>query len=61
MSSFMSSPRPPAATARRGADRDGPLDPKSSPLSGAIDPPLALRPSSMVSVELKFCSTTSVE
>src|SRR5882757_7497149 len=54
ISSSMSLLRAPAATARRGAALDGPSGPKLPPL-----PPL--RPSSMVSVELKFCSTTSVE
>src|ERR1700720_2136265 len=59
----MSLLRAPAATARRGAARDGPPDPKSRPESSGpkLPPPPPLRPSSMVSVELKPCSTTSVE
>src|SRR5436853_3108755 len=61
MSSFMSPlrPRPPAAATRRGA---GLALPKS-PLPSAPKPlpPPPLRPSSMVRVELKPCSTTSVE
>src|SRR5580704_15153393 len=62
MSSSMSLLRAPAATARRGAALDGPLEPKSPPeSSGPTLPPPPLRPSSMVSVELKPCSTTSVE
>src|ERR1700704_5077445 len=64
MSSSMSLLRAPAAaTARRGA-LDGPLEPKSPPASpGQKLPPAPppLRPSSMVSVELNPCSTTSVE
>ena len=55
----------PAATARRGAALEGPLEPKSPPDSSGPKlpppPPAPLRPSSMVSVELKPCSTTSVE
>src|SRR5438552_3909897 len=67
MSSSMSPPRPapPAvATARRGGALDGPPDPKSLPESSdpKLPPPTPpLRPSNMVKVELKFCSTTSVE
>src|SRR5882672_2885941 len=64
ISSSMSLLRAPAATARRGAALDGPLDPKSPPPESSdpkLPPPPPLRPSSMVSVELKFCSTTSVE
>src|SRR6267154_3142279 len=59
----MSLLRAPAATARRGAAADGPLDPKSPPDSSEpkLPPPPPLRPSSMVRVELKPCSTTSVE
>src|SRR5665213_879982 len=57
--------RAPAATARRGGALEGPLEPKSPPASSPpkLPPPLrpSLRPSSMVSVELKSCSTTSVE
>jgi phosphotransferase family enzyme len=61
-SSMSLRPPPPAATARRGAAVDGPPDPKSPPdSSGPKLPPPPLRPSSMVSVELKPCSTTSVE
>src|SRR5437879_5473078 len=53
---------PPAATARRGAELAGPLEPKSPESSEPkLPPPPPLRPSSMVSVELKPCSTTSVE
>src|SRR3954464_6996455 len=53
----------PAATGRRGADElAGPPEPKSPDSSGPkLPPPPPLRPSSMVSVELKPCSTTSVE
>src|SRR3981189_2194971 len=65
ISSAMSLLRAPAATARRGAALDGPPDPKSPPDESSDPklppPPPPLRPSSMVSVELKFCSTTSVE
>src|SRR3984893_17568842 len=62
MSSSISLLRAPAATARRGAATEGPLEPKSPPeSSGPTLPPPPLRPSSMVSVELKPCSTTSVE
>src|SRR6266576_1896615 len=64
ISSSMSLLRAPAATARRGAALDGPPDPKSPPDESSdpkLPPPPPLRPSSMVSVELKFCSTTSVE
>src|SRR3954462_5317789 len=53
----------PAAPARRGAALEGPPDPKSPPAESS-DPKPPLPPparSSMVSVELKFCSTTSVE
>src|ERR1700720_2249441 len=59
----MSLLRAPAATARRGAARDGPPDPKSRPESSdpKLPPPPPLRPSSIVSVELNPCSTTSVE
>src|SRR5437879_2404839 len=53
---------PPAATARRGAELAGPLEPKSPESSEPkLPPPPPLRPSSMVRVELKPCSTTSVE
>ena len=53
----------PAATARRGAPPEGPPDPKSPPESSEpkLPPPPPPARSSMVSVELKFCSTTSVE
>src|SRR3954451_22226522 len=63
MSSSMSLLRAPAATARRGVGLDGPADQKSPPWSSDPKPPLAppLRPSSIVSDELKPCSTTSVE
>src|SRR6266851_2571671 len=64
ISSSMSLLRAPAATARRGAALDGPPDPKSRPDESSdpkLPPPPPPRPSSMVSVELKFCSTTSVE
>src|SRR3954467_2852471 len=64
MSSSMSLLRPPPpaeATARRGGAIDGPLLPKSPPPPSAKLPPPPLRPSSMVSVELNPCSTTSVE
>src|ERR1700761_260002 len=58
--------RPPAlaAATRRGGALEGPLEPKSPPPSSPPKlppPPPPLRPSSMVRVELKFCSTTSVE
>src|SRR5947199_316427 len=64
MSSFMSllwDPAPAAAT-RRWPPPEAPLDPKS-PLesSDPKPPPPPLRPSSMVRLELKPCSTTSVE
>src|SRR5256886_15596912 len=62
MSSSMSLLRAPAATARRGAELAGLLEPKSPlPSSAKLPPPPPLRPSSMVRVELKPCSTTSVE
>src|SRR5262245_38969946 len=62
MSSSMSLLRLPAATARRGALLTGPLEPKSPPPSSPkLPPPPPPRPSSIVSVELKPCSTTSVE
>src|SRR4051794_20621757 len=64
MSSSMSllRPPPPAATARRGAELTGPPEPKSPPSSEPkLPPPPPPRPSSMVRVELKPCSTTSVE
>src|SRR6185369_2633674 len=65
MSSSMSllRPPPPAATARRGALLTGPEEPKSPPGSSPKlpPPPPPPRPSSIVSVELKPCSTTSVE
>src|SRR3981081_469231 len=65
ISSSMSLLRAPAAAAtRRGAALEGPLEPKSPPDDSSgpkLPPPPPLRPSSMVSVELKFCSTTSVE
>src|SRR5438128_7853694 len=53
----------PAATARRGAELDGPPEEKSLPESSdpKLPPAPPERPSSMVSVELKPCSTTSVE
>src|SRR3954451_17771565 len=59
----MSLLRPPAATARRGAELTGTPEPKSPPESSEprLPPPPPLRPSSIVSVELKPCSTTSVE
>src|SRR5206468_5033333 len=53
---------PPAATARRGTELAGLLEPKSPESSEPKLPaPPPLRPSSMVRVELKPCSTTSVE
>src|SRR6266705_2324980 len=53
---------PPAATARRGAELAGLLEPKSPDSSGPkLPPPPPERLSSMVRVELKPCSTTSVE
>src|SRR5882672_10328439 len=54
---------PPAATARRGAELPDPPAPKSLPESSEpkLPPPPPERLSSMVSVELKPCSTTSVE
>lgn len=56
-------PPPPAATARRGALLTGPEEPKSPPGSSPkLPPPLPPpRPSSIVRVELKPWSTTSVE
>src|SRR5215213_10356723 len=61
----MSLLRAPAATGRRGAELTGPPEPKSPPASSEPKlpppPPPPLRPSSMVSVELNPCSTTSVE
>src|SRR4051812_2673021 len=60
MSLLRAPPLAPAATARRGATLDDPLDPKSPESSEPRLPP-PLRPSSMVSVELNPCSTTSVE
>src|ERR1700694_2655229 len=59
----MSLLRAPAATARRGAGLDGPPEPKSPPASSdpKLPPPPPPRPSSMVRLELKPCSTTSVE
>src|SRR5882724_7704560 len=59
----MSLLRAPAATARRGAELTAPPEPKS-PLASSgpkLPPPPPLRPSSIVSVELNPCSTTSVE
>src|SRR5690349_18772973 len=59
----MSLLRAPADTARRGAELEGPLPPKSPPpppMSSEKLPPPPL-PSSIVRVELKPCSTTSVE
>src|SRR5213595_2034478 len=62
MSSSMSLLRPPAATARRGAELAGLLEPKSPASSEPkLPPPPPLRSSSIVRVELKPCSTTSVE
>ena len=52
---------PPAATARRGAELTGPDEPKSLPPSSEELPPPPPRPSSMERLELKPCSTTSVE
>src|SRR5882724_6037162 len=59
----MSLLRAPAATARRGAELTAPPEPKSLPESSdpKLPPPPPERPSSIVSVELKPCSTTSVE
>src|SRR5215212_9658496 len=60
----MSLLRAPAATGRRGAELTDPPEPKSPPASSEPKlppPPPPLRPSSMVRVELKPCSTTSVE
>src|ERR1700710_1471764 len=61
--SLLLRPPAPAATPRRGAQRAGPPEPKSPPESSEpkLPPPAPLRPSSMVSVELNPCSTTSVE
>src|SRR5438132_14036069 len=61
--SLLLRPPAPAATARRGAEFTGRSEPKSPPESSEpkLPPPPPLRPSSMVSVELKPCSTTSVE
>src|SRR5882757_908509 len=61
--SLLLRPPAPAATARRGAELAGPPEPKSPPESSEpkLPPPPPLRPSSIVSVELKPCSTTSVE
>src|SRR5438270_2727100 len=59
----MSLLRAPAATARRGAELTAPPEPKS-PLASSepkLPPAPPLRPSSIVSVELNPCSTTSVE
>src|SRR6185437_11549606 len=51
-----------AATARRGAELLGLPEPKSPESSEPkLPPPPPPRPSSMVRVELKPCSTTSVE
>src|SRR5215468_1952504 len=63
MSSSMSLLRAPApAATRRGGALEGPATPKSPPESSAkLPPPPPPRPSSMVRVELKPCSTTSVE
>src|ERR1700750_2763627 len=63
MSSSMSLLRLPAATGRRGGALDGPPLPKYLPPSSPpkLPPPPPPRPSSMVRVELKPCSTTSVE
>ena len=62
MSSSMSLLRAPAATGRRGAELTDPPEPKSPPASSEPKlPPPPARPSSMVRVELKPCSTTSVE
>src|SRR5882757_632136 len=61
--SLLLRPPAPAVTARRGAELAGPPEPKSPPESSEpkLPPPPPLRPSSIVSVELKPCSTTSVE
>src|SRR5665213_349304 len=60
-SSSMSADLPaPASAGLRSRDMLGPLEPNSSPLS-ALAPPPPPRVSSMVSDELKPCSTTSVE
>src|SRR6185312_3236841 len=61
MSSSMSLLRAPAATGRRGAELTGPAEPKSPPASSEKLPPPPPRLSSMVRLELKPCSTTSVE
>src|ERR1700709_2583779 len=62
MSLLLRAPAP-AATARRGAELAGPPEPKSPPESSEpkLPPPPPPRPSSIVRVELKPCSTTSVE
>ncbi len=60
ISSSMSADLPaPASAGLRSRAGLGPLEPKSSPLSALAPPPP--RVSSMVSCELKPCSTTSVE
>src|SRR6185437_10334641 len=60
ISSSMSADLPaPAMAGLRSRDTLGPLEPKSSPLSALAPPPP--RVSSIVSCELKPCSTTSVE
>src|SRR6195256_5032967 len=61
--SLLLRPPAPAATTRRGAELAGPPEPKSPPESSEpkLPPPPPLRPSSIVSVELNPCSTTSVE
>src|SRR4051812_17944882 len=61
--SLLLRPPAPAATARRGAEFTGRSEPKSPPESSGpkLLPLPPLRPSSIVSVELKPCSTTSVE
>src|SRR5258708_18540057 len=61
--SLLLRPPAPAATARRGAELTAHPEPKSPPESSEpkLPPPPPLRPSSIVSVELKPCSTTSVE
>src|SRR3954452_14743831 len=63
ISSSMSLLRVPVETARRGAAVDGPAEPKSLPWSSdpKLPAPPPLRPSSIVSAELKPCNTTSVE
>src|SRR5918995_3816644 len=59
----MSLLRAPAATGRLGADLTAPREQKPPPASSEpkLPPPPPPRPSSMVRVELKPCSTTSVE